>query len=56
MWTDAAMIEAIRDFTRRESRPPRQREFRAKFGLPGYGTVWRRLGPLGAAVGMALRV
>jgi DNA-binding transcriptional ArsR family regulator len=55
MWTDAAMIEAIRDFTRREGRPPRQREFRADFGLPGYGTVWRRLGTIGEVVRIALR-
>jgi hypothetical protein len=55
MWTNSAILEAIRDFIRREGRSPRQQEFRAKFGLPGYGTVWRRLGPVGAAVGTALR-
>jgi hypothetical protein len=54
MWTDVGIIEAIRAFARREGRPPRQQEFGAEFGLPGYGTVWRRLGPVGKTIRKAL--
>lgn len=53
-WTDSAIIEAIRGFARREGRPPRQQEFRAELGLPGYGTVWRTLGPIAKTVRLAL--
>lgn len=46
MWSDEEILQAIRDFVVREGRTPNQREFRSDLGMPGYGTVWRRLGPL----------
>lgn len=54
MWSDSEMLQAIRDFVRREGRPPQQHEFRSTYGLPGYGTVWRRLGSVARAIKQAL--
>lgn len=53
-WSDSEILEAIRDFVRREGRTPEQHEFRGELGLPGYGTVWRRLGPVAEAVEQAV--
>lgn len=54
MWSDAEIFQAIQDFARREGRPPEQHEFRNDYGLPGYGTVWRRVGSVKRATTEAL--
>ncbi len=53
-WSDDAILEAIRSFYRKQGRPPKQGDFRSRNGLPGYGTVWRRLGSAKEAVSIAL--
>jgi hypothetical protein len=53
-WSDEAILEAIRAFSRQQGRVPKQAEFRSGNGLPGYGTVWRRFGSTKVAVAFAL--
>jgi HNH endonuclease len=54
MWSESEMLQAIRDFVRKEGRAPQQHEFRRDLGMPGYGTVWRRLGPVTDVISRAL--
>lgn len=54
MWSDSDILRAIQDFVQREGRAPQQHEFRKDLGMPGYGTVWRRLGSVSAAIERAL--
>jgi hypothetical protein len=54
VWSDTDIMKAVRDFVRREGRAPQQHEFRNDAGMPGYGTVWRRLGPVKSAIMRAL--
>ncbi|MGH9195855.1 MAG: homing endonuclease associated repeat-containing protein [Acidimicrobiia bacterium] len=54
MWTESDILQAIRDFGRKEGRTPQQHEFRSELGMPGYGTVWRRLGPVADVISRAL--
>lgn len=54
MWSESDILQAIRDFVQREGRAPQQHEFRSDLGMPGYGTVWRRLGPIAAVIKQAV--
>lgn len=53
-WSEEQILQAIRDFHTRVGRPPAYEEFRKKYGLPDYKTVWRKFGSSRVAVAMAL--
>ncbi|MGH2372755.1 MAG: homing endonuclease associated repeat-containing protein [bacterium] len=44
LWSDKAILTAIRDFHERAGRWPSQHDFRSANALPGVGTVQRRYG------------
>lgn len=54
MWSESDILQAVRDFVQREGRAPQQHEFRSDLGMPGYGTVWRRLGPIADVIKQAV--
>lgn len=54
MWSESDILQAVRDFVQREGRAPQQHEFRSHLGMPGYGTVWRRLGPIADVIKQAV--
>lgn len=52
-WSSKSVLAAIAHLERRHGRWPTQKDFRSDLGPPGYATLWRRFGSIGAALELA---